>query len=204
MSLANRLQKAEIILPYKPIKLLIMSSFTDMMIDDGFNDPQEYMDYLESLAWEYMDKAEREAYDIPPGEDWETWLETDDDEEETEDLFTEEPAPEETTSNTNNDMTDYKIPLEGKPRIWLHMEIAESYCYRIDKEPGEEDFYIKIMSITEKEEFRFRLGKFRGAFKKELYFTESSDRVWIIETREDSVVLRKASIPFDPNEILPF
>jgi hypothetical protein len=27
-----------------------MSGFTDMMIDAGFSDPQEFMDYLEGLA----------------------------------------------------------------------------------------------------------------------------------------------------------
>ncbi len=27
-----------------------MSSFSDMMFDDGFSDPQEYMDYLEEKA----------------------------------------------------------------------------------------------------------------------------------------------------------
>ncbi len=32
-----------------------MSGFTDMMIDDGFNDPYEYMEYLEILASKMMD-----------------------------------------------------------------------------------------------------------------------------------------------------
>jgi len=32
-----------------------MSGFTDMMIDDGFSDPYEYMEYLEILASKVMD-----------------------------------------------------------------------------------------------------------------------------------------------------
>ena len=30
-------------------------SFTDLMIDDGFSDEQEYMDYLEGQAMDYYD-----------------------------------------------------------------------------------------------------------------------------------------------------
>jgi len=30
-------------------------SFTDLMIDGGFSDEQEYMDYLESEAMDYYD-----------------------------------------------------------------------------------------------------------------------------------------------------
>lgn len=31
-------------------------SFTDLMIDDGFSDEQEYMDYLEGQAMDYYDE----------------------------------------------------------------------------------------------------------------------------------------------------
>lgn len=30
-------------------------SFEDHMSDDGFNDPEEYMDYLEGEAYDYID-----------------------------------------------------------------------------------------------------------------------------------------------------
>jgi hypothetical protein len=42
-----------------------MSGFTDMMIENGFSDPQEYMDYLES-------KAMNDSYEEPDCEnEWE-------------------------------------------------------------------------------------------------------------------------------------
>ena len=33
-----------------------MSSFSDMMFDDGFTDPQEYMDYLEQKAIDFYNE----------------------------------------------------------------------------------------------------------------------------------------------------
>jgi hypothetical protein len=40
-----------------------MSAFTDMMIDDGFSDPQEYMDYLEGRAMRDMERDYYDEYD---------------------------------------------------------------------------------------------------------------------------------------------
>lgn len=39
-----------------------MGGFTDMMLNDGFSDPQEYMDYLENIAEDQM-QAELDDYE---------------------------------------------------------------------------------------------------------------------------------------------
>ena len=57
-----------------------MSGFTDMMIEDGFCDPQAYLDYLEALATEVQNRIEkeereREEYYKMYGEDYEVFLE---------------------------------------------------------------------------------------------------------------------------------
>lgn len=49
-----------------------MSGFTDMMIDDGFSDPQDYMDYLEDRAMQQMDRDyyEEENYSNSDEDDY--------------------------------------------------------------------------------------------------------------------------------------
>ncbi len=37
-----------------------MSGFSDLMMDDGFSDPQDYMDYLED---KYLDSLNERDYD---------------------------------------------------------------------------------------------------------------------------------------------
>lgn len=54
-------------------------SFEDMMIEDGFSDPQDYMDYLEQKA---MDDYYNQDYYEPPYSDYE-----DDEEAEADDWY---------------------------------------------------------------------------------------------------------------------
>jgi hypothetical protein len=54
-----------------------MSGFTDMMIDDGFSDPEEYMEYLENR---FLDRYESESWsDDDRGHDDVSFDEFDDD-----------------------------------------------------------------------------------------------------------------------------
>lgn len=49
-----------------------MSGFTDRMIDDGYTDPQEYMEYLEDEATKYYENQMNY-------EDYDNYYEPDDD-----------------------------------------------------------------------------------------------------------------------------
>lgn len=48
-----------------------MSAFSDMMMDDGYSDPMEYMDMLESECSSYMDNYEDVDFEMGDFEEME-------------------------------------------------------------------------------------------------------------------------------------
>ena len=219
-----------------------MSGFTDMMIDDGFTDPQDYMYYLERLAYEMFEEREPDYYEGPDEfemdfeEDYREMYDDDFFDDDDDDFFDEDDLLDEEsnnsltddkekkellpgdiekygfniedgegsdesvdmknkTENMHDNMMDYKIPLKAIVQTYMKMEIKEPLCYRIDKEPGEDEFYVKIKNITTQEEIKIKVGKFRGAYKNTYYFTVKNLLVWVMEIKINAIILSLVELP---------